>query len=100
MNDKSMTLVYRVILVCRFQNNQDSSGNLPMRAAICNPKWPTLIKIFNMKNYLYSNQDPYYILPKETAICNLKWLTLKNRILHIILNKVHRNEFGKYSLIY
>ena len=42
MNDKSMTLIYRLILVCRFQNDQDPSVILPMRAAICNPKWPTL----------------------------------------------------------
>ena len=53
-----------------------------------------------MKCFLYNNQDPFYILPKETAICNLKWPTLTNMILHMILNKVHRNEFGKYSLIY
>ena len=59
-----------------------------------------LINILIMECFLYNNQDPYYIFPKETAICNLKWPTLKNIILHMILNKVHRNEFGKYSLIY
>ena len=59
-----------------------------------------LINILIMKSFFYNNQDPCYILPKETAICNLKWPTLKNRILHIILNKVNKNEFGKYSLIY
>ena len=33
-------------------------------------------------------------------IIYLKWPTLKIRILHIILDKVHRNAFGKYPLIY
>ena len=42
MNDKSMILIYMFILVCRFQNDQDQSVILAMRAAISNPKWPTL----------------------------------------------------------
>ena len=42
MNDKSMTLIYKLILVWRFQNDQDPSVILPMKAAICNPRWPTL----------------------------------------------------------
>ena len=37
-----MTLIYKVILVCRFQIDQDPPWILPMRAVICKPKWPTL----------------------------------------------------------
>ena len=45
MNDKNMTLIYRLILVCQFEIEQDPSVILPMRTAICNPKWPTLKNI-------------------------------------------------------
>ena len=66
----------------------------------------SIVKSFNlinsliMKCFFYNNEDPYYILPRETVICNPKWPTLKIIILHIILNKVLRNAFGKYPLMY